>query len=63
MQEPTLFMLLIGASSPGRHTEQHDIFFSVGITDFWPETEKGLHVDAWREVTCVDGYGIRIALK
>jgi hypothetical protein len=66
-----LFMLLLGASIPGRHVEQHDVFCGIAgslkelipdIKNFWPEA-KGLHVDAWREITCVDGYEVMIADK
>lgn len=65
-------MLLIGAKPPGRHTEQHDIFFSIGysirdvlpqVQAFWPEARKGLHLDAWREVTYVNGYSISVKEK
>ncbi|MEO7444185.1 MAG: DUF1543 domain-containing protein [Ferruginibacter sp.] len=66
---PHLFMLLIGCTPPGRHTEQHDVFFGVGksIRDlvplaiaFWPEAKDGLHLDAWRAVTNVNGYHIKV---
>ena len=59
-----LFMILLG-----RHIEQHDIFFTIGyqlkdaipgITNFWPEANGNIHIDAWREVTNVDGYRIEI---
>ena len=62
-------MLLLGCKPPGRHTEQHDVFFGIAnklgdlvpeIKAFWRETEK-IHIDAWREVTTVDGYKITIA--
>lgn len=62
-------MLLIGATPPGRHTEQHDVFFGIAdsirdlvpqVFDFWPEAKKGLHLDAWREVTLVNGYSINV---
>ena len=66
-----LFMLLLGCKPKGRHTEQHDIFFGAGktvkdlvpdITAFWPEPNK-VHIDAWREVTEVDGYSVRLIEK
>lgn len=70
MQQPLkLFMLMLGCKPKGRHTEQHDIFFSVGktlkdlvadIIHFWPEAKGSIHVDAWREVTVVDGWQISI---
>lgn len=64
-----LFMLLIGCSPAGRHTEQHDVFFSIGKSirdiipaayDFWPEAKSTLHLDAWREVTVVNGFTIQV---
>jgi hypothetical protein len=61
-------MLLLGCKPPGRITEQHDIFFGIAprlrdladdITAFWPDAGT-IHIDAWREVTVVDGYYINI---
>ncbi len=69
MPAPKLYMLLLGCRPKGRHTEQHDIFFTIGtsLTDivpaihaFWPEVKGNIHIDAWREVTVVDGYEIRV---
>jgi len=69
---PKLFMLLLGCKPSGRHTEQHDVFFGIGdtakdlvtqIKKFWPEASGKLHVDAWREVTKVDGYQIIVSPK
>ena len=63
-------MLLLGCKPAGRHTEQHDIFFSIAsrlsdvitsLEEFWPEAKGDIHVDAWREVKNVDGYKIEIA--
>jgi hypothetical protein len=68
-ETPRLFMLLVGGRPPGRHTEQHDVFFSIGpslkalvpaLQAFWPEVKKNLHIDAWREVNRVDGYEVHI---
>jgi len=64
-------MLLIGCTPPGRHIEQHDVFFGIGETlnelvpavkNFWPGEIK-LHFDAWREVTSVDGCKVQIVSK
>jgi len=72
MEAPKLFMLLLGCKPTGRHTEQHDIFFSVGnsledikeeIIAFWPEANGKIHIDAWREVTEVDGYRVKVVSK
>jgi hypothetical protein len=66
-----LFMLMLGCKPPGRHTEQHDVFFGIGSTlndlvpqikAFWPEPDK-IHIDAWREVTSVDGFEVKIIEK
>ena len=62
---------MLGCVPPGRHIEQHDIFFVIGeslnqivpeIKAFWPEPER-IHIDAWREVTAVEGYKINIVAK
>ncbi len=64
-------MVLLGATPPGRLTEQHDIFFGIG-TDvkalkpdmyaFWHNSGQ-LHIDSWREVTQVNGYSIAVVPK
>ena len=60
---------MLGCTPPGRHVEQHDIFFGIAaslneladeIKAFWPEPTR-IHVDAWREVSLVDGYQVNIA--
>ncbi len=70
MLVPKLFMILLGCTPKGRHTEQHDIFFGIAhslaelkpaMQQFWPGTQ--LHIDAWREVTNVDGYKIEVVSK
>lgn len=72
METPKLFMLMLGCKPAGRYTEQHDIFFSIGnslidlkeeLFAFWPEAKEKLHVDAWREVTEVNGYSIQVVPK
>jgi len=69
MEEYKLFYLLLGCTPPGRYTEQHDVFFCIGkelaaiipdIKNFWPEAGGKIHIDAWREVTAVNGYRIRV---
>lgn len=69
-QQPKLILVLIGCTPPGRHIEQHDIFLGIGdsidslfteIKAYWPEGK--VHIDAWREVTYVDGYQISIVAK
>jgi hypothetical protein len=63
-----LFMVLIGCKPQGRHTEQHDIFFGIAhslselvpqLHAFWPGNHR-LHIDAWREVTVVNGLAVHV---
>lgn len=65
--QPKLFMIMLGCTPKGRNTEQHDVFFTIANTiaevkseviDFWPEANGRIHLDAWREVTEVDGFHI-----
>ncbi|MDP2162119.1 MAG: DUF1543 domain-containing protein [Flavobacterium sp.] len=65
----TLYMVMLGCKPPGRITEQHDIFFGIGksLTDlipemkaFWPEAKGKIHIDAWREITFVDGFTLEV---
>lgn len=67
--KPKLFMVVLGATPPGRLTEQHDVFFGIGYSlaqlvpkmqAFWPEAKGRIHIDSWREVTMVDGYEIAV---
>lgn len=64
-----LFMILLGCKPKGRYTEQHDLFFAVAesiaalkteIAEFWPESDGKIHIDAWREVSAVGGYSLKI---
>ena len=66
---PKLFMLLIGCTPEGRNIEQHDVFFGIGnsvkdllpgVIAFWPEAKGKLHIDAWREVTFVNGFTVKV---
>lgn len=70
--EYKLFMVMLGCTPPGRHTEQHDIFFGIGTSlksllpdmqAFWPEAEGNIHIDAWREVCVVEGYQIKVVSR
>ncbi|HVS91571.1 MAG TPA: DUF1543 domain-containing protein [Mucilaginibacter sp.] len=72
MPNPKLYMLLLGCTPPGRHTEQHDVFFAIGedlkslipdILAFWPEANGRIHIDAYREVTLVDGHQVSVEEK
>ncbi len=68
MLDKKLFFILLGCKPLGRHTEQHDVFISVGhslselIPDmeaFWPDSGK-MHIDSWRSITKVNEYTINI---
>ena len=65
-------MCLLGCTPQGRNIEQHDVFFGIGqtlkhlvpaIVQFWPEAQGKIHIDAWREVTHVDGYSVQVVEK
>ena len=65
---PKLFMLLLGCKPKGRHTEQHDLFFTISenlketipaIKEFWPDSGS-IHIDTWREVTEADGFEVTV---
>ncbi len=69
MNSAKLFICLLGCKPNGRHTEQHDVFFGIAASlqelipafyEFWPEAENDIHLDAWREVTQVDGYKVDV---
>lgn len=71
-KELKLYMIMLGCVPKGRFTEQHDIFFGIGtsLKDlipqmklFWPEAKGQLHIDAWREVSSVDNFSIKIIAK
>ena len=63
-----LFMVLLGCRPEGRHTEQHDVFFTIAenlaaakpqLRAFWPDGGT-LHIDAWRSVRQVGDYKVRV---
>ena len=72
IENPKLFMVLLGCTPKGRTTEQHDVFFGIAnslndlvteMNEFWPEAERKLHIDVWREITNVNGFKIEIIPK
>ena len=65
-------MVMLGATPPGRLTEQHDIFFGIGknlkelipeMKAFWPEAKGKIHIDAWRKVSFVDDFNIDVVFR
>jgi len=72
MEDPKLFMILLGASPKGRNIEQHDIFFGIAssvkellpeMKAFWPEAKDKIHVDAYRIVNKVGAYKVEVVAK
>lgn len=70
--KPQLYYFLLGANPPGRHTEQHDVFFCIAdslqaciplITAFWPEAKGKIHIDAWQVLDAIPGYEIKVVDK
>ena len=68
---PTLFMVILGATPPGRTIEQHDVFFGINqeikslkpdMYDFWNDAGQ-LHIDSYRAVTRIDNFEIKIVEK
>jgi hypothetical protein len=66
--ELKLYMVLLGCTPKGRLTEQHDIYFGIATSlqamakdmyAFWPDGGD-LHIDAWREVTHINGHSITV---
>jgi hypothetical protein len=65
MNDVKLYMAMVGCRPKGRHTEQHDVFFGIATSikdlvpvmlQFWPEAKGNMHIDAWREITVVEGF-------
>lgn len=67
-----LYMIKLGATPKGRLIEQHDVFFGIGacvadlIPDFeaaWADIKDIWHIDAYRVVSRVDGYQVRVVAR
>ncbi|HEX8517409.1 MAG TPA: DUF1543 domain-containing protein [Bacteroidia bacterium] len=72
MSDPKLYMILLGCRPKGRFTEQHDIFFGIAdtlknlvpyIKNSWPEAKGNIHIDAWKEVSTLNGYRVLVTEK
>ena len=64
-----LFAVVLGGYAPRCNTELHDVVFVVGesiqetfpsLLGKWFGTPESCHVDAWTELSIVDGYRIRL---
>ena len=71
-EQMKLYFLILGCTVKGRLIEQHDVFFGIGnslsqlvpkIKEFWPEANKDIHIDVWREVNIVDNFSISVVPK
>ena len=66
---PRLFALMLGGRAPGCHIELHDVVFAVGesfeslkpaLRGLWFGDQEQVHVDAWTELSQVDGYQVQL---
>ena len=64
-----LFLVVLGGRTKGCNVEQHDVRWVVGrsIDDTIPELKRqwfgirrGLHIDSYRRIRCVDGHRVSI---
>jgi len=69
MADAKLYMILLGATPPGRTIEQHDIFFGIAsdlkslvpdIICYWPEADGRIHIDGWQEVQYAGSYEVHV---
>lgn len=69
-QRPGLYLVVLGGRTPQTHVELHDVRWVVGnsIDDAIPELKrqwfgnrKGLHLDSYVRVDCVDGYAVELS--
>lgn len=67
-----LFCFIVGCTLEERNIEQHDVVFVIAedvsktvsqLRNFWPEAGDKLHIDCWREISCIDDYKIEVTLK
>jgi len=68
-QRPGLYLAVLGGRTPQTHVELHDVRWVVGccIDDTIPELKrqwfghrKGLHLDSYVRIDCVDGYAVEL---
>ena len=68
-QQPGLYLVVLGGRTPHTHVELHDVRWVVGtcIDDTIPElkrqwfgSRKGLHLDSYVRLDCVDGYAVQL---
>lgn len=65
-----LFMILVGGQVRGANIELHDVRFAAGekirdtyetLQDEWWGDPDTLHIDAWADVTHIDGYDVLLS--
>jgi hypothetical protein len=68
-EAPRLFLVVLGGRIDGCHVELHDVRFVVGadieatipeLRRQWIGRRRGLHLDSWMEVRCIDGFAIEL---
>ena len=68
-EAPRLFLVVLGGRVDGCHVELHDVRFVVGadieatipeLRRQWFGRRRGLHLDSWMEVRCIDGFAIEL---
>ena len=68
-EQPGLYLVVLGGRTPHTHVELHDVRWVVGtcIDDTIPElkrqwfgSRKGLHLDSYVRLDCVDGYTVQL---
>ena len=66
---PRLFLVVLGGRTPHSHVELHDVRWVVGhsidatipeLKRQWFGSRKGLHLDSYVHLRCVDGYAIHL---
>ena len=69
---PNLFMVMLGGRHARANTEVHDVVFAVAdsLEDSYPQLknawfgeQKGLHIDAWMQVECVESAGKKYQIQ
>ncbi|AKN61244.1 MULTISPECIES: DUF1543 domain-containing protein [unclassified Synechococcus] len=72
LELPTLFLVVLGGRTDRSLIELHDVRFVVGrcIEDTYPELRRqwfgrrrGLHLDSYMTVHCIDGWRITLELE
>ena len=64
-----LFLVVLGGKSEKANIEIHDVRWVIGskiedtfdvLRKDWFGSQKGLHIDSYKKIICVDGYKINL---